>query len=254
MAKKTVGDNPGELRSDNVIKMKFCWCPPGMFRMGSPKTENSGSSVEDQVAVTLTHGFWMSTFEVTQEQYKLVMGTSPSGFKGASLPVEKVTWKEATEFCEKMTVMDREARQLPNGWEYRLPTEAQWEYACRAGTNTAYSFGNEADDLGDYGWYKVNSDRRTHPVGQKKPNPWGLYDMHGNIWEWCRDNIQAELPGGTDPCVTNRNSGRVMRGGCFVFREYACRSAFRGYFEPEQRYVGLGFRVASVRINQPNTE
>jgi formylglycine-generating enzyme required for sulfatase activity len=229
------------------------------------------------VDVTLTRGFWMGKYEITQAQYQFVMGKNPSKFKGAFLPVETVSWTEATEFCQKLTMLGREAGRLPMGWEYRLPTEAQWEYACRAGTTTRYPWGNDASKLGDYAWYLGNSGtreglqrlrqldrvarlalsvdegleisgRKTHPVGQKKPNPWGLCDIPGNVNEWCRDWHQCELPGGTDPEVTVEATARTVRGGSWCWAENPLRSAFprlggRG------RGSNCGFRVAAVPTN-----
>ena len=141
----------------------------------------------------------------------------------------------------------RKAGRLPPGWEYRLPTEAQWEYACRAGTQTAYSFGDDESRLGDFAWYGDNSAGRTHEVGQKLPNAWGLRDMHGNVWEWCSDSYQETLVGGTDPQFAERASGRVYRGGSGIYSGWNCRSASRSGYTPGFRYRLLGVRVALVQ-------
>ena len=185
--------------------------------------------------------------EVTQEQYQKVMGTNPSEFKGPQNPVETVSWADAVEFCRKLSAMPAEKTA---GHVYRLPTEAEWEYACRSGTTTAYGFGDDASRLGDYGWFGGNSDSSTHPVGEKKPNAWGLYDMHGNVWEWCQD-WYGEYPSGsaTDPTGATSGSIRVSRGGMLGHIARYCRSAYRNWFTPESRdrYV-LGFRVLRSSI------
>jgi len=217
--------------------------------MGSPKGERRLLANEESVDVALSRGFWMGKYEVTQAQYRYVMGKRPSHFKGDSLPVESVSWIEATEFCQQLTKLERKAGRLPMNWEYRLPTEAQWEYACRAGTTTHYSFGNDRKQLGDYDWYGHNSDKKTHFVGQKKPNPWGLFDMHGNVQEWCRDWYQDNLPGGADPEVAKESTVRVSRGGFWLSPSSYCRSAFRTVFAGPDRARHRGFRVAAVPTN-----
>ena len=184
--------------------------------------------------------------EVTQEQYQKVMGTNPSQFKGPQNPVEKVSWADAVEFCGKLSAMPAEKTA---GHVYRLPTEAEWEYACRSGTTTAYGFGDDASRLGDYGWFDGNSDSSTHPVGEKKPNAWGLYDMHGNVWEWCQD-WYGDYPSGstTDPTGPSSGSFRVDRGGSWCSSAGYCRSAYRYRNAPESRGNFLGFRVLRSSI------
>ena len=213
------------------VVFAFRWCPPGTFTMGSPTTEEGRYSDETQHQVALTKGFWMMETEVTQKQWKAVMGNLPDcGFKGDDLPVERVSWNDCQEFCRKCTQL---------GLPVQLPTEAQWEYACRAGTTGAY-----ADSLGEMAWYGSNSSGKTHPVGTKKPNAWGLYDMHGNVWEWCQD-WKADYPSGsvTDPAGPSTGSYRVRRGGSWNDLARDCRSACRYYYEPVDRFYGLGFRV-----------
>ena len=190
-----VADSAGEEEVLTAIDMKFCWCPPGKFNMGSPADEPGRDENETQVAVTLTHGFWLGKYEVTQDEYQQVMGRNPSQFKGDRFPVDRASWHEATKFCERLTVTERSAGRLPESWEYSLPTEAQWEYACRAGTTTAWSFGDDAKQLNGFGWYMDNSDRKTHEVGQKKPNAWGFCDMHGNV-RWAK---LTQFPRGLRP-------------------------------------------------------
>jgi formylglycine-generating enzyme required for sulfatase activity len=177
---------------------------------------------------------------VTQAQWTAVMGSNPSRFTGASLPVEQVSWSEAMDFCRKLTERERAAGRLPEGYEYTLPTEAQWEYACRAGTT-----GPAGGKLNEIAWYAENSANTTHPVGQKRSNAWGLFDMHGNVWEWCRDWF-GRYPGEnvTDFAGPASGSQRVTRGGgwCFVARN--CRSARRSPELPAARHSFVGFRVA----------
>jgi len=173
--------------------MKFKLIPAGKFTMGGLLPIEG----DDAHEVTLTKPFKMGVHEVTQAQYEQVMGSNPSKFEGADNPVENVSWLEALEFCRKLSALPAEKAA---GNVYRLPTEAEWEYACRAGTTTQFSFGDDDSDLGDYAWYADNSDDKTHPVGSKQPNAWGLYDMHGNVWEWCLD-WHGDYPSGavTDP-------------------------------------------------------
>ena len=184
----------------------------------------------------------MSKYEVTQAQYKAVMGTNPSYRKGDNKPVESVSWHDAVAYCAKLTEQEKAAGRLPAGYEYRLPTEAEWEYACRAGTTTEYSFGNDENQLGAYAWY--NSIAPTHPVGQKKPNGWGLYDMHGNVWEWCLD-WHGDYPGGStaDPQGPTVGTSCVRRGGRWGSPARYCRSATRDYSQPNFRHSGVGFRI-----------
>jgi formylglycine-generating enzyme required for sulfatase activity len=220
------------------VTMKMVLIPAGKFMMGGGK---------DQHEVTISKPFYMGVYEVTQAQYEAVMGTNPSDFKGATNPVEMVSWNDAAEFCKKLSEKTRQA--------VRLPTEAEWEYACRAGTQTTYSFGDDPSTLGDYAWWAKNSGETPHPVGLKKPNAWGLYDMNGNVWEWCAD-LWGEYPKGpiTDPSGPATASGsRVLRGGSwydlgtpFLASAYF-RCAFRlsyAYPDPSRRYNYIGFRCA----------
>ena len=204
----------------------------GEFTMGDGNEANQ---------VTLTKAFHLGVYEVTQEQYEQVMGTNPSHFKGPQNPVEKVSWDDAVEFCRKLSELPAEKSA---GYVYRLPTEAEWEYACRAGTTSEYSFGDSESELCDYAWYAMNSVATTHPVGDKKPNAWGLYDMHGNVWEWCQD-WYGDYPSGstTDPTGAASGSARVFRGGSWNAVSDDCRSADRDGNSPGHRFYLLGFRV-----------
>jgi formylglycine-generating enzyme required for sulfatase activity len=174
--------------------------PAGTFTMGSPSTELDRYSNEGpQTQVTISQGFWMGKYEVTQGEYQAVMGSNPSAFPGdLQRPVEMVSWVDATNYCGKLTQQARKAGKLPSGYVYRLPTEAEWEYGCRAETTTRFGYGDDPSytRLGNYAWYDSNSGQTTYPVGRKQPNAWGLYDMYGNVWEWCLD-WYGPYPGGS---------------------------------------------------------
>ncbi len=228
------------------------WIPPGTFKMGGamdPTGRSSPAGLERNV--TLTRGFWLGGHEVRQGEWEAVMGSNPSFFKGhPDLPVERVSWEEAVEYGRELTERERAAGRLPAGHAYALPTEAQWEFACRAGTTTTYSFGDHEPDLDRHGWHLGNSGGRTHPVGTLQPNPWGLHDLHGNVWEWCADGWVDRLPGGsvTDPTGPARSSFRVMRGGAWDIGARFCRSADRHGLPPSARAGNLGFRIALVPL------
>jgi formylglycine-generating enzyme required for sulfatase activity len=237
------------VKARNSIGMDLMLIPPGEFLMGSPAFEEGRQGDETQHKVTLTKPFFMGITEVTQLQFFRVLRKNPSNFKAAKHPVEQVTWDEAVEFCARLSDLPAEKRA---GRVYRLPTEAEWEYACRAGTTTAYSFGNDQGQLSNYGWwhdYKVNSGGATHPVGLKKPNPWGLYDIHGNVFELCHDWYVGYSGGElTDPKGPVSGPHRVNRGGCWLHDSGRCRSAYRGRITPDTRYYDLGFRVLRSSI------
>ncbi len=202
----------------------FVWIPPGTFTMGSPTTEADRYIDEVQHMVTLTQGFWLSDHEVTQGEFEAVMGSNPSWHKGdTNRPVEKVTWESAILYCQKLTERDRAAGRITTQQSYRLPTEAEWEYAARAGT-TDSRYGN----LDEIGWYLGNSGLGVHPVKQKSPNAWGLYDMIGNVWEWCSDRW-ADYPTGSaiDPSGPSSGTSRVIRGGSWGNEARFSRSASR---------------------------
>ncbi|MBQ9772253.1 MAG: SUMF1/EgtB/PvdO family nonheme iron enzyme [Lentisphaeria bacterium] len=212
---------------------------PGTFIMGSPVNERGRYVSEKQHQVTLTKRFYLGKYPVTQKEYQAVMGNNPSNFKGDNLPVEQVSWDDAKSFCSKLN--DLKHNELPAGYRFDLPTEAQWEYACRAGTTTALNNGlnltsvdSRYSNLDEVAWYDKNSDEKTHPVGQKKQNAWGLYDMHGNVWEWCLDAS---------------GSSRVTRGGGWFSIARRCRSAFRYCYDPTCRNYFVGFRVALVPVD-----
>ena len=276
------GTKAGEEREFEIalgVKMTFCWCPPGKFMMGSPTGELGRESDEKQVEVTLSKGFWLAKTEVTQGQWKAAGGIDVSGrppafwdgkvqytweqfsatgiraanFEGGDLPVERVDWNEVRDWCLGMTGRLRNDGQVGEGWKLALPTDAQWEYACRAGTNTALNHGRNLTskegacrNLDEVGWYDQNSGKRPHAVGTKKANAWGLHDMHGNVWEWCADWYGNELAGGVDPQGAASGVHRVRRGGSWNGTAARCRAAIRGGYLPASRDFTLGFRPALV--------
>ena len=241
--------------------MKLVLIPKGKFMMGSPPDEKGSQEDERRHEVTISRDYHLGMHEVTQAQYKKIMGKNPSHFQGdavaerhpetnrvvkdvdsANHPVEQVSWEDAVEFCQRLSALPEEKKA---GRVYRLPTEAEWEYACRAGSQMAYSFGSDEKSLVNFGWYDSNSKGMTHAVGLKKANAWGLYDMHGNVWEWCADRY-GKFPKGsaTDPSFTEEGWYRVDRGGGWRGDAVLCRSAVRSGDEPSDPDYNLGFRVA----------
>jgi len=240
--KSIAGTNAGETKQFEIsrgLAIKFCWCPPGTFLMGSPPTEPGRENRENQVNVKISKGFWMGKYEVTQAQWRAVMGNNPSQFSGDNLPVENVSWNAAQEFVKKLN----ENMGIVVGWKVVLPTEAQWEYACRAGEKGPYSGGS----IDEVSWYWKNSGGQTHQVGTKTPNPWGLHDMHGNVWEWCSNYYCSDLFGGVDPTGPTSGTHRVDRGGGggSGAANY-CRAAHRWFLTPSCQSPDVGFRVALV--------
>jgi formylglycine-generating enzyme required for sulfatase activity len=240
----------------NNIGMKLVLIPAGEFLMGSLDSDTDAYDDEKpQHRVQISRPFYLGRYTVTQAQYAAVTGENPSHFEGSNdLPVENVSWDDAIAFCDTLSKREglkpyyQSGSVAPLGAEsYRLPTEAEWEYACQAGVNTRYSFGDDSASVGDFAWYSRNAKSKTHPVGQKRPNPWGLYDMHGNVWEWCRDGYAAHYYNESpvaDPLGPPQSLDRVFRGGGWHDDPRDCRRAFRGGITPEFRYDFLGFRVA----------
>jgi formylglycine-generating enzyme required for sulfatase activity len=237
------------------LDLPLVWIEPGNFAMGS---RNGDSDEQPVTQVRISHGFWLGKTEVTQSQWRRIMGTNPSSFRGGDLPVENVSWVDAMEFCRKLTERERAAGRLPEGYEYTLPTEAQWEYACRAGTTgdfagtldkMAWYFPNSAVKTASLNWAIIDCSegyiRVTHPVGQKTANAWDLCDMHGNVWEWCLD-WNGPYTGGqaTDPTGASRGDAHVIRGGSCEKDASGCRSTRRGWGAPGKRDYDLGFRLA----------
>ncbi len=266
---------PNATRSDGAVKsiqnaigMKLVLVPSGEFSMGSDKDE---PEEKPRHRVRITKPFYLGLTEVTQQEYWDVMGTNPSRFSATGEekdkvpgkatgrhPVEQVSWDDAVMFCNKLSAkeglpayyaLDGDPVSMRGGTGYRLPTEAEWEYACRGGPEGTgvYSFGGDPAKLSDHAWFTDNSAGKTHPVGGKTPNAWGLYDMHGNVWEWCWDEYAADYYGQSpvdDPSGPSRARGRVFRGGCWNDTAESCQSATRGGEDPAHRNDDLGFRVA----------
>jgi len=225
------------------VKMEFVLIRPGSFLMGS---EQGGNNEKPVHKVTITKPFYLGKYEVTQQQWDALMGDNPSQFKGPTKPVDNVRWDECQAFMEKLGEKFAEM-------EFRFPSEAEWEYACRAGSTTHYCYGDADTSLSEYAWYAANSDEKSHPVGEKKPNAWGLYDMHGNVWEWCAERFAENYPGGDliDPTGPATGTLRVVRGGARNSSASLCRSTFRVPVAPD--YVGpsVGLRlVGGVRARR----
>jgi formylglycine-generating enzyme required for sulfatase activity len=226
--------------SKTIKSIEFVRIPAGEFLMGSPSNEQGRWNAEGPVhKVSIKKSFCLSKYPVTQKQWIAVMGYNPSYFKGEERPVENVSWDDAQEFIRKLN-------QIEEKDNHRLPSEAEWEYACRTGKTTRYSFGDDESKLGDYAWYYKNSGSETHPVGLKKPNAWGLYDMHGNVWEWCQDMWYENYKGSpSDGKAWEDESSfyRVFRGGALDINARDCRSASRNRGVPTFRSNFLGFRL-----------
>ena len=211
----------------NSIGMKLKLIPAGEFTMGSPVNEPGRGNDEVQQLVKITKPLYLGVYEVTQQQYKRVMGTNPSTFAdGAAFPVESVTWSAAVTFCRRLSELPEEKSA---GHVYRLPSEAEWEYACRAGTTTAYSYGADENQLGNFAWFKGNSVGKTHSAGTRQGNAWGLFDMHGNVWEWCRDNLSTQ--------------NQPQRGGVWANVARYCRSSSRRHEPSSTANRDIGFRL-----------
>ncbi|MBK6796333.1 MAG: formylglycine-generating enzyme family protein [Acidobacteria bacterium] len=247
---KTVIKNPSQKPPENYIetlpggvKLEMVAIPGGEFMMGS----NTFEDLQPIHKVTLKP-FYMGKYQVTQKQWEAVMGNNPSSSKGDDLPVETVSWDDAKEFCKKLSEK--------TGREYRLPSESEWEYAARAGSKGEYCFGDDKSLLPEYAWFDANSGGQTHPVGQKKPNAWGLYDVHGNVWEWCEDLWHDNYKGAPDDGSAWVMDGnyRILRGGSWSGDHDVARAVFRDGIGPDGRGGYLGFRVvSSVRPSSKKT-
>ncbi|UCG46138.1 MAG: formylglycine-generating enzyme family protein, partial [Phycisphaerales bacterium] len=238
-AKPSAG--PAEMAVDlgGGVKLELVRIAAGQFFMGSPAGE-PGREVDEGAMhrVWISKPFYMGKFEVTQAQYEAVTGERPSHFDGNDLPVDSVSWDDAVRFCESLSQKE--------GRRYRLPTEAEWEYACRGGSSLAFSFGLSYSQLSEHGWHFDISQNKSHVVGQKKSNAFGLHDMHGNVWEWCADWYGKDYYGSSqavDPEGPASGEHRILRGGSWQCGPALCRSALRGWGPPANRGSHVGFRV-----------
>ena len=233
---------------DTRFGITVSWIPPGQYKMGSPTNELGHRSNENQVSVIITKGYWIARTTCTQKQWQDIMGYNPSTFKGLDLPVQQVNWEDAKLFCERLTEEGRRNGDLTEAMSWDLPSEAQWEYACRADSTMSLNNGEplSCEDgnctyLEKVAWYSANSGGMPHPVARLQPNKWGLYDMHGNVWEWCRDWYNDFNLGGEDPCNLVISKYRSIRGGGWGDAPWACRSAAR-HQNPLPRDSDFGFR------------
>ena len=238
---QAAGEEPNKAAADkltNSIGMQLRLIKPGSFLMGSTRGDTDEAPVHQ---VTLTKPFYIGAYEVTQAQYEQIMGSNPSHFRGPQRPVEQVSWNDAQAFCQKLSAQENRS--------YRLPTEAEWEYACRAGSTTEYYWGSSFYPR--YAWSHDNSNAETHDVGQRLPNAWQLFDMSGNVWEWCQDRRGQYSPSGaaeTDPTGPVEGNTRALRGGSWYSEADTCRSASRDKNAPDNRHHTFGFRVV-LEIN-----
>ena len=220
----------------------FMWIPPGEISIWVPYAE-------EQRVVKVTQGFWMAKYPVTQEVYQAIMGQNPSSAEASAeameehLPVNNVSWLDAVSFCKALTILARNNHTLPHNSEYRLPTEVEWEYACRAGTTSGYYFGEDPNELLMHGWFKANSQKRIHPVGMKAPNPWGLHDLYGNVREWVGNSFVNTLLNDSD-----QDEFRISRGGGYMKTASECKSASRSTNSLHHRFRNLGFRLALAQL------
>jgi formylglycine-generating enzyme required for sulfatase activity len=232
-----------------MVTQRMRWIKPGEFMMGSPDSEIGRVNESPQHRVTLTQGYWLADTQVTQELWFCIAGKNPSHFPGDTKPVEQISWGECQKWLQNML------KKVPT-LQLSLPSEAQWEYACRAGSTSAYCFGDDPTALSKYGWFDENSKDTTHPVKQFQPNGWGLYDMHGNVWEWCSDWYGDYYPASaqSDPIGPAEGKSRVFRGGSWYNPARVLRSACRFRNSPGFRSVNLGFRIASSALGAEPSE
>jgi formylglycine-generating enzyme required for sulfatase activity len=235
---------------DKGVKMELVLVPAGTFLMGSPHGEDGRTEDEEpRHEAVITRPFYIGKYAITQAEWQAMMGSAPSFFKGDNRPVENVSWDDCQAFCGALS--------QKTGRVVRLPTEAEWEYSCRAGTGTAYSFGDSSERLGGYAWYGDNSGSETQPVGGKQPNSWGLHDMHGNVWEWCSDwydeTFYVRSPK-LAPRGASSGNYRVLRGGSWLYYPWGCRSAVRLRYLPACRSCLVGLRVVVLGLTRGTSE
>jgi len=230
---------PGDGGGPSTVLFPVRWIPAGRFLMGSPIQEPGRETDEVLHSVLLGQGFFLAETPCTQAQWSRIMPENPSRFRGADLPVEQVNWEEAREFARRLTEFHLKAGLIASGWRWDLPTEAQWEYACRAGTTGPF-----AGDLAEMAWIESNSEGKAHAVKTRRPNAWGLHDLHGNVWEWCRD-WYGDYPTNRvqDPTGPSAGTFRTYRGGSRIYGARRARSAIRGAMTPELKGDYLGFRA-----------
>jgi len=242
------GANGRTIKDLNLVMINV---QPGEFVMGSDQWAGDEKPAHK---VRITNEFWIGRTEVTQAQYEKIMGNNPSLYAGDNSPVEQVSWKEAMEFCRKLTESEKKAGSLPAGYAYRLPTEAEWEYACRAGTTGDYS-----GKVEDISWNGTNSKNSTQDVATKSPNPWGIYDMHGNVWEWCMDSCNygengvsndTFKEGQVNPCSV-KGDNKLLKGGSWCFDPKRCRSSARYADSPDFKAADIGFRIVLAQEIKP---
>lgn len=258
-------DNTTNPITDNILTNDMVLIPAGTFQMGNTGAYSDDSDEKPVHTVTISRAFYMSKYEVTQKQYQAVMGNNPSNFKGENHPVEQVTWYDAVAFCNALSQQEGKTpcytingTNVTCNWDangYRLPTEAEWEYACKAGTSTDFYSGSLTNpnctpidaNLDNIAWYCGNANNTSHPVGQKQPNAFGLYDMSGNVWECCWDWYDSySSTAVTDPTGASAGSFRVIRGGSWSdYFAYFCRSASRSFSIPNFNDSYMGFRIVS---------
>jgi len=234
---------PRTLQLGHGVRLELVWIPAGDFQMGSPFEEDGRFIAEGRRhRVTLTRGWWMGKYPVTQEQWERVMGANPSHVKAPHLPVDQVNWGDSQTFVRAL------GRILgPDHLTVALPTEAQWEYACRAGRQTRFWSGESEADLAAAAWYARNSGDQPHEVGLKSANPWGLCDVHGNVWQWCQDWLGPYAPAAvTDPSGPDTGTERVLRGGSWSSEADVCRAAYRFSYPPSYRLMTVGLRVVAT--------
>lgn len=238
------------IAEDNLVAPEhFGWVPAGTFVQGSTATEPGHEDDEAAHSVTFSEGFWIGRTEVTQAQYRQVMGVNPSARVGDKLPVESVSWADAVLYCATLTASERSVGRLSTAYEYRLPTEAEWEYAGRGGTTTLFPFGADATVAPDYAWFAPNSGGQTQPVAGRQPNGYGFHDFGGNVWEWCSDWYGAYPASAVNnPEGPDTGTLKVIRGGSLDRDVSYLRSARRAAIAPDRRRANLGFRVVLARV------